>query len=284
MGLLDGKVALVTGAARGQGRSHAVRLAEEGADVIAVDLCDQPDFVAIAGATRADLEDTEQQVLALDRRIVTAVGDVRDLEHVSTAVAKGVAELGGLDIVCANAGVWAVDPSPGDTTPEERRGIWEATVSINLTGVWNTLEAAVPAMIEGGRGGAIVITTSTAAFKGLDSIGPFGSRLQVCQAAYGASKHGLTGLMRSYAFGLAKHNIRVNCVAPTGVRTPMTQNAVVETLAGSHPELFTLLSNVLDVDAVEPEDISNAILYLVSDAGRYVTGTTIPVDAGFLLK
>jgi SDR family mycofactocin-dependent oxidoreductase len=284
MGSLDGKVALITGAARGQGRSHAVRLAEEGADVIAVDLCAQPDAVAIAGATREDLAETEQQVLALDRRIVTAVGDVRDLEHLGTAVAKGVAEFGGLDIICANAGVWAVDPSPEDPTPQERRAIWEATTSINLTGVWNTLEAGVPAMIAGGRGGAIVITTSTAAFKGMGSIGPFGSRLQVAQAAYGASKHGLVGLMRSSALELAKHRIRVNCVAPTGVRTPMTDNAVVAALGEAHPDLFALLTNAMDVDVVEPEDISNAILYLVSDAGRYVTGTSVPVDAGFLLK
>jgi len=282
VGLLDGKVALVTGAARGQGRSHAVHLAREGADVIAVDLCAQPDALANPAATRGDLAETERRVDALGRRVVAGVADVRDLDELTRVVQSGVERLGGLDVVCANAGVWAVDASTDEVKPGERAAIWNLTLDTNLTGVFNTLEAAVPAMIDG-SGGSIVITSSTAAFRGMSSIDEFGSRLQVAQIAYDTSKHALTGLMRSAAHGLAKHNIRVNCVAPAGVATPMVQNEIVGTVWERYPDYAALMGNLLPVDILEPEDVSNAILYLVSDAARYVTGITLPVDAGFLL-
>jgi SDR family mycofactocin-dependent oxidoreductase len=282
-GLLTGQVALITGAARGQGRSHAAGLARAGADIIAVDLCAQPAHVTVPGATYADLEQTAKQVEALGRRAVTAVADVRDLSALSAAVADGVGALGRLDIVAANAGIFAVGPKAGQATPRERLEIWQATLDTNLTGAWNTLEASVPHILAGNRGGAIVITSSTAALTGMRTVGGFETRAQPGQVAYTVSKHALVGLMRSYAIQLAPHRIRVNCIAPTGVATPMVVNEVFGELARGHPELVTR-SNALPVDMIEASDVSNALLYLVSDLGRYVTGSTLPVDAGFLLE
>lgn len=276
MGVLDGKVAFVTGAARGQGRSHAVRLAQEGADIIAVDLCAQPDTVAVPGATPEDLEETVSQVEALDRRIIASVADVRDLGRLTEVVEGGVAELGRLDIVLANAGIWAVGPTEPESLAD-KAAVWQETIDINLTGPWNTIEATVPSLMAGGNGGAIVLTSSTAALKSM-------TLNSVAQTAYTAAKHGLIGVMRNFAVDLGPHSIRVNTVAPTSVATPMIMNPVTEAYVEAHPELAGLMSNLLPVEAVEPVDISNGILYLVSDAGRYVTGTTLPVDAGFLVK
>jgi SDR family mycofactocin-dependent oxidoreductase len=276
MGSLDGKVAFITGAARGQGRSHAVRLAQEGADIICVDLCEKPETSTVPGATREDLDETVRQVEALDRRIVARVGDVRDVGRLAEVVKEGVAELGRLDIVVANAAVWAV-PATEPETLEDRQKMWRETVDINLSGQWNTLEATVPTMVEQGEGGAIVLTSSTAGLKSM----PLNS---VAQTAYVAAKHGVVGLMRNYAVEQAPHNIRVNTVHPTSVATPMIMNDFVDDYVAKKPELADLMSNLLDVPAVDPVDISNAILFLVSDAGRYVTGVTLPVDAGFLVK
>jgi SDR family mycofactocin-dependent oxidoreductase len=276
MGALDGKVAFITGAARGQGRSHAVRLAQEGADVIAIDICDQPKTVSVPGASREDLEETARQVEELGRRIVWRVGDVRDVDFLTEAAKEGVAELGRLDIVVANAGIWAV----GETEPEglaERQRVWQETIDINLSGQFNTLEAAVPILVEAGGGGAIVLTSSTAGLKSM-------AINSLAQTAYTAAKHGLVGLMRNYAVELAPHRIRVNTIHPTSVKTPMIENEVTAAYLEKHPELAGLMSNLLPVDAVEPVDISNCVLFLVSDAGRYVTGVTLPVDAGFLVK
>jgi SDR family mycofactocin-dependent oxidoreductase len=276
MGALDGKVAFITGAARGQGRSHAVRLAQEGADVIAIDICDQPKTVSVPGASREDLAETARQVEELGRRIVWRVGDVRDVDFLSEAAKKGVAELGRLDIVVANAGIWAV----GETEPEglaERQRVWQETIDINLSGQFNTLDATVPILLEAGRGGAIVLTSSTAGLKSM-------AINSLAQTAYTAAKHGLVGLMRNYAVELAPHRIRVNTIHPTSVKTPMIENEVTAAYLEKHPDLAGLMSNLLPVDAVEPVDISNGVLFLVSDAGRYVTGVTLPVDAGFLVK
>jgi SDR family mycofactocin-dependent oxidoreductase len=276
MGSLDGKVAFITGAARGQGRSHAVKLAQEGADIICVDLCAQPETVTVPGATPEDLAETVRQVEALDRRIVAEICDVRDIDGLAAVVEAGVAELGRLDIVVANAAVWAVP----ETEPEslaERRRVWQETLDINLSGQWNTLEATVPVLQRQGEGGAIVLTSSTAGLKSM----PLNS---VAQTAYVAAKHGVVGLMRNFAVEQAPHNIRVNTVHPTSVATPMIMNAFVEEYVAKKPELADLMANLLDVPAVDPVDISNAILYLVSDSGRYVTGVTLPVDAGFLVK
>lgn len=277
MGLLEGKVAFVTGAARGQGRSHAVRFAEEGADVIIVDVCDQISSVEIPMATRADLDETVRLVGKTGRRIVASVADVRDGEAVAQAARNGVAELGGnLDIVSANAGIYALTPhEPQD--PAARRQQWRDTVDVNLTGVWNTVEACAPLMIEAGRGGCIVLTASTAASKSA-------ANNSVAMNAYTAAKHGVVGLMRNFAVDLAPHMIRVNTVHPTGVHTPMVENAVVEEYIQKNPEFGKLVLNSLPLDAVNPEDISNAIVYLASEMGRYVTGVQLPVDAGFLVK
>ena len=269
MGKLEGKVAFITGAARGQGRSHAVRLAQEGADIIAVDIADQIASVPYPMATPDDLAETVRQVEALDRRIVTRQADVRDRSALQTAFDAGVAELGPVDIVLANAGIAPMSMHP--TAAE-----WADVVATNLTGVYHTVEITKGTLIERG-GGAIVLTSSTAGLNGIGGDTPGG-------LGYTAAKHGVVGLMRSYANYLAPHNIRVNTVHPTGVRTPMVVNDVMQEFIQSDPAMGNALANALPVDMVEAVDISNAIVFLVSDDGRYVTGVTLPVDAGFTNK
>ncbi|MFC5949243.1 mycofactocin-coupled SDR family oxidoreductase [Pseudonocardia lutea] len=274
MGKLEGKVALVTGAARGQGRSHAVRLAEEGADIIAVDICAQVDTVAYPMSTRADLDETVAEVEKLDRRIVAHVADVRDEKALNAAVADGVAALGGVDIVLANAGIASI----GTAEDGNEAAVFRTLIDINLTGVWNTVHAAAPTMIEQGRGGAIVLTSST---QGLTGRGGDGSG---AMDGYCAAKHGVVGLMRTFAHWLAPHNIRVNSIHPTGVNTPMIVNPVVEKFLAESADVGDALANLMDVPVIEARDVSNAIAWLVSDEGRYVTGTTLPVDAGFTVR
>jgi SDR family mycofactocin-dependent oxidoreductase len=273
MGKLDGKVAFITGAARGQGRSHAVRLAAEGADVIAVDVCRQLDTVVYAMATPDDLAQTVSEVEALDRRIVAVQADVRDSAALRAAVADGVAQLGGLDIVVANAGISGLT---NDGADEDE--IFQETIDVNLTGVWKTVRAAAPTMIEQGRGGSIVLTSST---QGLTGRGGDG---EAPMSSYSAAKHGVVGLMRSFSHWLAPHNIRVNSVHPTGVATPMILNEQLSGHLEAHPEFAGVFQNLLDIDMVQPIDISNAIAWLVSDEARYVTGVTLPVDAGFTVR
>ena len=270
MGKLEGRVAFITGAARGQGRSHAVRLAQEGADIIAVDICAQIDTVAYPMATPEDLAETVKQVEALDRRIVARQADVRDEAALKAAFDAGVAELGPVDIVLANAGI-------APMALNDKHESWQDVIDVNLTGVFNTVETAIPSMIERGQGGAIVLTSSTAGNNGIGG----GTRGGL---GYTASKHGVVGLMRSYANILAPHSIRVNTVHPTGVNTPMIQNAAMEEFLRQDPQLSNAMANALPVPAVEPVDISNAILWLVSDDARYVTGVQLPVDAGFTNK
>jgi SDR family mycofactocin-dependent oxidoreductase len=269
MGKLEGKVAFITGAARGQGRSHAVRLAEEGADIIAVDICRQIDTVGYPMATPADLAETAKEVEALDRRIYAAEADVRDEAGLRAAFEAGVASVGPVDIVLANAGI-------APMSRQEKQGAWQDVIDVNLTGVFNTVEIAIPSMIERGQGGAIVLTSSTAGINGI------GGRTRG-GLGYTAAKHGVVGLMRAYANSLAPHSIRVNSVHPTGVRTPMVVNDVMREFIADG-RLGNALANALPVDMVEPVDISNAILWLVSDDARYVTGVTLPVDAGFTNK
>jgi SDR family mycofactocin-dependent oxidoreductase len=274
MGQLDGKVALITGAARGQGRSHAVRLAQEGADIIAVDICAQVDTVNYPMSTLEDLKETARQIEALDRRIVTRQADTRDGAQLKEAVAAGVAELGRLDIVSANAGIFCVGTDPQPADPALREAIWQDTININLGGVWHTLEATVPILIEQGQGGAIIITSSTAGLKG-------STYNDLSLVAYVAAKHGLTGLMRGYAKDLAPYSIRVNTVHPTGVNTVMATNETMVERSTQDPEFVKVMANALPVDVVDPVDISNAVLYLAADSGRYVTGVALSVDAGF---
>jgi SDR family mycofactocin-dependent oxidoreductase len=277
MGLVEGKVAFITGAARGQGRSHAVELAREGADIIAVDICGPVEAMegSYPMATPEDLEETARLVQDEDRRIVTDVVDVRDRVGLERAVRTGVDELGRLDIVIANAGIWAVNLEE-PTDPDRRSVVWRDTIGINLTGVWNTIEATAPIMVKAERGGAIVITSSTQGLKGA-------ANNDVSLTAYTAAKHGLVGLMRVAAVDLAPHSIRVNTVHPTAVLTPMVENEVVGAYAEANPRFAEVTQNLLPVPAIEPIDITNAMLYLVSDKGRYVTGVTLPVDAGYLI-
>jgi SDR family mycofactocin-dependent oxidoreductase len=270
VGTLDGKVAFITGAARGQGRSHAVRLAEEGADVIAVDICAQIESVSYPLATPADLEQTVSEVEATGRRIVARHADVRDVSALRKAFEEGTAELGPVDIVLANAGIGIGTRAPTDQD-------WEDVLSVNLTGVWNTGRIAIPSMIERGQGGAIVLTSSTGGLMGVGTNDPG-------LLGYTAAKHGVVGLMRSWANYLAPHSIRVNSVAPTACRTPMAVNASLTDILETNPQMASAMSNAMPVGMVEPIDVSNAIAWLVSDDARYVTGTVIPVDAGSLNK
>ena len=272
-GQLDGKVALITGAARGQGRSHAVRLAEDGADVIAVDICRQIDSVAYPLATPDDLARTVAEVEALGRRIVAVQADVRDAAALRAAVAAGVGRLGGLDIVLANAGIGLMAAGAGD----ERA--FRDQVEVNLFGVWNTVQAAAPVMIEQGRGGAIVLTGSTLGLTGRGGDGTGGSD------GYCASKHAIVGLGRTWAHWLAPHDIRVNSVHPAGANTPMVVNEAVTRLFADNPGASGAdVGNLLDVQLIEAIDVSHAIAWLVSDQARYVTGIALPVDAGFTAR
>jgi SDR family mycofactocin-dependent oxidoreductase len=273
VGKLTGKVALVTGAARGQGRSHAVGLAAAGADIVAVDICDQIGTVAYPMADRADLDETVRMVEERDRRIVAVVGDVRNAGTMREAVSRAVAELGRLDIVLANAGIMNTVGPAGD----DDQAFYDS-IDVMLTGVWHTIRAAAPVLIAQGDGGAIVITSSTAGLRGIRT------HLDAGSAGYVAAKHGVVGLMRVYANILAEHNIRVNTIHPTGVNTPMVRNDVFEAFADDHPNLVELLRNAMPKPLLEPEDITNAILWLVSDEARFVTGVTLPVDAGFTVR
>jgi SDR family mycofactocin-dependent oxidoreductase len=273
MGILESKVAFITGAARGQGRSHAVRLAEEGADIVAVDLCADIPTVPYSLGTAVELEETARQVDALGRRVVARSADVRDVDALTKVVHEGMAEFGRLDVVIANAGI-----SPLRVVTEDPVKTWQDVIDVNLTGVFNTVQAALPAIIEGGQGGSIVLTSSTAGLKGNLSLKAVGGY------AYAASKHGVVGLMRSFANDLAEHSIRVNTVLPTGVSTPMVFNEAMQEFLAEQPGAGAALCNLLPVEVIEPVDVSNAILWLVSDAARYVTGVALPVDAGFTAK
>jgi SDR family mycofactocin-dependent oxidoreductase len=272
----EGKVAFITGAARGQGRSHAVRFAEEGADVVAVDLCAQIGSVGYPMPDQDDLDETVNLVEKTGRRIVAASGDVRDFDRLNAVVAEGVAAFGRIDFVLANAGI---APLLGE--PSHEMSAYVDAVNVMLNGVYYTIEAVLPAMLEHGDGGAIVITSSTA---GLNSLCPEFSMRRHGLAGYQAAKHGVVGLMRYYATALAEKNIRVNTVHPTGVATPMIVNEQFEKHFAEHPEALSAVQNVLPVDLIEAADISEAMVYLCGRSGRYVTGTTLPVDAGYTVK
>ncbi|GAA0249822.1 mycofactocin-coupled SDR family oxidoreductase [Cryptosporangium japonicum] len=279
MGRVEGKVAFITGAARGQGRSHALRLAQEGADIIAVDVAEDIPSVTrfYPGATEADLAETVKQVEALDRRIIASKVDVRDYAALKNALDAGVAELGHVDIVSANAGIFL----HSDKTHEVSDSDWDDVLDINLKGVWHTVKAAIPHLIAQGTGGSIVLTSSTAGIKGTPNVAP-----------YTASKHGVVGLMKTLALELAEHNIRVNSIHPTGVATDMILNETTFKLFlpdQEHPTQEQAApvfqsTNALPVPWVEPIDISNALLFLASDEARYVTGLELKVDAGYTTK
>ena len=267
-GRVAGKVAFITGAGRGQGRSHAIRLAEEGADIIAVDICKDYDTVGYGMSTEADLAETVKQVEALDRRIVATRADVRDAAALRAAVDDGVAQLGRLDIVSANAGICTIQ-SWDEVTP----AVWQDTLDTNLTGVWNTMVAGVPHLIAAG-GGSIIAISSTAGLKGMPYFAP-----------YVAAKYGVVGIAKTMANELARHKIRVNTVHPTGVNTPMGNGlGGLNPLIERDPNLGPIYMNTLPVEMVEPRDISNAVLFLASDEAQYVTGLEFTVDAGNTIR
>jgi SDR family mycofactocin-dependent oxidoreductase len=275
-GQFDGKVAFITGAARGQGRSHAVRFAEEGADIIAFDLCGQLDSVAYPMPTREDLDETVNLVEKTGRRIVAEQGDVRDFERLKAAVANGVAELGRVDFVLANAGIF---PAAG----EQRLDIaaFVDAVDVNMKGVYFTIEAALPAMLTHGDGGVIVITSSAAGFK---SVSTTFDSMSHGAAGYTAAKHGVIGVMRHYATSLAEKNIRVNSVHPGGVATPMIINEAMGRLIGDDPEFGKAQQPKLSMPPMEPEVITDMMVYLCGASGRYLTGVALPMDGGLTLK
>lgn len=272
LGKLDGKVAFITGAARGQGRSHAVRFAEEGADIIGVDISTQVDTVPYPTAAPGDLEETVRLVEATGRRMIASEVDVRDLAGLTKAADDGASELGRIDIVIANAGINTMAP-----TLEMDETTWQTMIDINLTGVWKTVRAAVPHIVSGGRGGSVVLISSLAAMMANENI-----------AHYSAAKSGLIGLMRVLGKELAPQNIRVNTVHPTTVATEMVLNDATYKLF--RPDLDSpgrkdfedaaATMNPLPMPVPESIEITNAIMYLVSDDGRYVTGNTHVVDGG----
>ncbi len=274
MGSLDGKVAFVTGGARGQGRSHAQLLAEQGADIVTVDVLADVDTVAYQGATQADLDETVALVDKTGRQIVTHQGDVRDQGDVDTAVAAGLERFGHIDVVVANAGITTFG-----LTWELSEEAWRTMLDINLTGVFHTVKATVPPMIEAGQGGSIVLVGSCAV--GVQHLGH-----------YSAAKNGVVGLMKSLAAELAPHRIRVNVVHPTTVGTQMFLNEPTYRVFRpdldnpTQEDLVEVMTsmNKLGVPWIEPIDISNAVLWLASDAARYVTGSEVSVDAGVLLR
>lgn len=267
MGRVEGKVAFITGAARGQGRSHAIRLAEEGADIIAVDICEPVPGVTYPAATEEDLAETVAAVEALDRRIIAKKLDVRKLSELQSFLNEAVAQMGKLDIAVVNHGI--VIMRPWDQVTEEH---WDEQVSINLKGVWTSIHSAAPHLVKNG-GGSIIITSSAAGLKGLPFLVP-----------YAASKHGVVGIMRVYAAELAEHNIRVNSIHPTGVETMMGADPELQAnmgkWIGEHPTLGGMFANMLPIQATKPVDQSNAVLFLASDEARYITSVTLPVDAG----
>jgi SDR family mycofactocin-dependent oxidoreductase len=278
-GRVEGKVAFVTGAARGQGRSHAVRLAEEGADIIAIDLCGSVPSIDrfYPGTTPEDLAETVALVEATGRRIVASQADVRDYDQLRNAFGEGVDELGRIDVVCANAGIFSF----GDQTHLVSEQDWQDVIDVNQTGVWHTCKAVIPHLIEQGTGGSIIISSSTAGIKGTPNVAP-----------YTASKHATVGLMRTLALELAPHSIRVNTVHPTGVSTPMLLNEAAFQLFlpdVEHPTQEQAIeafrpTNAIPVPWVESIDVSHAVVYLASEESRYVTGLELKIDAGYSIR
>lgn len=277
MGRLDGKVAFITGAARGQGRSHALTLAREGADIIALDFNRDLDSVPYPLATAADLEETVRSVEALDRRILAREADVRDLAAVTAVVEDGLAEFGHVDIVCANAGIASAEPAVD--VPEQ---VWRDIIDVNLTGVWFTVQPVLRPMIERGKGGSIILTSSIFGVKG-----PTANLIH-----YTAAKHGVVGIMRQLAHELAPHMIRVNTVNPTVVQTGMMENEAMMRLflpeeadptQQQYEDAMQTL-HPMPVPWIQAQDVSNTVLYLASDDARYVTGTTALIDLGAVAK
>jgi SDR family mycofactocin-dependent oxidoreductase len=271
MAAVERKVAFITGVARGQGRAHAVRQARSGVDIIGVDICADIDSMDYPNATPDDLAETVKLVEAEGARIVARQADVRNQDQLRAAFEEGYREFGRLDIVLANAGIIRLGEGG------ERRAIWDDVVGTNLTGVWNTTEVTIPALVDGGRGGSIVITSSTAGIKGT------GTPLAGGQA-YSAAKHGLVGLMQVLALDLAQHSIRVNTIHPTGVVSGMTQNESMQRMFENNDPALSSMQNALPIPILQAEDIANAVAWLTSDEAHFITGISWPLDAGFTVR
>lgn len=269
---LEGKVAFITGAARGQGRAHAVRLAREGVKIIGVDICEDIDSMDYPNASEADLADTVKQVEAAGGAMIATKADVREYAAISQAVDQGVERYGRLDIVIANAGIVRL----GDE-PEDFLAVWNDIIATNLTGVFHTVKACTQHVINGGEGGSIVITSSTAGLKGTGTPKTGG-------AAYTAAKRGLVGYMQVLANDLAPHMIRVNTIHPTGVATGMVMNEAMQRMFESGDASLAAMQNALPIEILQPEDIANAVAWLVSDEARFITGIQLPLDAGFTIR
>jgi (+)-trans-carveol dehydrogenase len=277
MSKLEGKVAFVTGAARGQGRSHSVRLAEDGADIVAVDICADIETVPYPMGTADELAETKELVEEAGRRCVTAVADIRSEAELAAAVEAAKEAFGKIDILVSNGGIWSQSTESWTLDADT----WQTMIDVNLTGQWKTAKAVVPTMIEGGNGGAITITSSS-----------IGLKATTGNVHYTTAKHGVIGLVRTLAHELAPHNIRVNALCPTTVNSPMITNDALYTLfrpdldspglPDVEPGLRDL--NLLDVSMMEPGEVSAAISWLVSDDARYVTGIALPIDAGSTAK
>lgn len=279
MGSLEGQVAFITGAARGQGRNHALRLAERGVDIIALDINASIPTVAYDGPTADDLAETVRLVEATGRRILARQADVRDIDAVRAVVDEGVAELGRLDIVIPNAGIASIAPAREMTDQ-----MWHDMIDINLNGAWHTVSTALPHVKADGTGGSIVLVGSVASYKGLPNL-----------VHYVAAKHGIVGMTKTLAAELGPERIRVNAVCPTNVDTPMVQNEFIMKLFmpdlehptradAEKPDSAYVAANAIPVPWIDVEDVTNAILFLVSDEARYITGVALPIDAGFILK
>lgn len=272
----EGRVAFITGAGRGQGRAHAVRLARAGVDIIGVDICENVASMNYPNATEDDLEETARLVEKAGRRMVARKADVRNYGQLVTAVEEGVEQFGRLDIVIANAGIIRLG-----TESDEFLVVWNDIIDTNLTGVYHTVRAALPALRAGGRGGSIVITSSTTGLRG-------GASLDVGVNAYGAAKRGVVALMQNLANALAPEWIRVNTIHPTGVLTPMIQNeamsALMDQIADGGANTISSMQNALPLSMLQPEDVANAVAFLVSEEAKFITGIQWPLDAGFSVR
>jgi (+)-trans-carveol dehydrogenase len=276
MGRVEGKVALITGGARGQGRNHALKLAEQGADIIVLDMCENLATIPYGLASQDDFDETAASVEKLGRRVVAAKVDIREADQLTDVVAKAVSDLGGLDIVCANAGICSFGQVL-DITAEQ----WKEMIDVNLTGAFNTAKASIPHILAQGRGGSVIFTASLSGIAAVRNIGH-----------YNASKSGVIGLAKTLALELGEHHIRVNSICPTNVDSPMFQNLAtmrifapgVERPGPAELEAAAREQHVIPIPSLDINDVTNAVMYLASDDGRYVTGTTFLIDGGRLLK
>jgi SDR family mycofactocin-dependent oxidoreductase len=270
MGKLDGKVAVITGAGRGQGRSHAVRLAQEGADIVVCDITKQVGSVEFPTGQPGDLDETVAEVEKHGGRAVAVEADVRSTADMQRLADTAMREFSRIDFLLANAGILSLSDSTWELTDEQ----WDDMIDINLTGVFKACRAVVPHIRAGRNGGSIIITSSIAGIKGVAGC-----------THYTAAKHGIVGLMRALARELAPEMIRVNTIHPTGVDSPMSVNDYFPQWLQEHEELGNAMRfNLMPVEMLPTADVSAVVAFLCSDEAKWITGSTVQIDAGFLLK